>query len=185
MQDYSKLEEIIKDSSRIKYNEPMKNHTTVKIGGNCDVMVLPNSVEEIQKLVEYARKEGIKYYVIGCGSNLLVSDEKIHAMIIKITNKFADVKIEDEKIIAFAGASMPFVAIKARENGLSGMEFACGIPGSIGGGVRMNAGAYGSEIANIVEDITYLNENNERQQQNRHVESSPILKKQRTSITKN
>ncbi len=161
MQKYSKLNEIIKDSDRIKFNEPMKNHTTVKVGGPCDVMVFPNSISEIQNLISYVKSCNIKYYVIGCGSNLLVPDEGINALIIKITNKFADIIVDGERITAYAGASMPLVAIRARNEGLSGFEFACGIPGSIGGGVRMNAGAYGSEIANIVESIKYLDDNNE------------------------
>lgn len=155
MEKYIGLENIL-DKSRIKYNEPMKNHTTVKVGGNCDCLVLPQSIEEIKNIIEYAKENDIKYYIIGNGSNLLVVDEGVHALIIKITNKFSKVEVNEEEIIASSGASMPIVAINARKNSLTGFEFACGIPGTIGGGVRMNAGAYGGEIADVFVEATYL-----------------------------
>lgn len=161
MPNYNFLNDIIKDEKRIKFNEPMKNHTTSKVGGPCDVMVFPENESEIVEIMKKAKEEGVNYYVIGCGSNLLVADSGVHALIIKITNKFSDVNISGEYLKAYAGASMPLVAIKARNASLSGFEFACGIPGSIGGGIRMNAGAYGSEIANIVEKITFIDENDE------------------------
>ena len=161
MPNYNFLNDIIKDEKRIKFNEPMKNHTTAKVGGPCDVMVFPENESEIVEIMKKAKEEGVNYYVIGCGSNLLVADSGVHALIIKITNKFSDVNISGEYLKAYAGASMPLVAIKARNASLSGFEFACGIPGSIGGGIRMNAGAYGSEIANIVEKITFIDENDE------------------------
>ncbi len=155
MEKYNGLEKIL-DKSRIKYNEPMKNHTTVKVGGNCDCLVLPESIEEIKNIILYAKENNIEYYIIGNGSNLLVVDEGVHALIIKITGKFSKIEVNDNEIIATSGASMPLVAINARKNSLSGFEFACGIPGTIGGGVRMNAGAYGGEIADVFEEATYL-----------------------------
>jgi len=155
LEKYIGLENIL-DKSRIKYNEPMKNHTTMKVGGNCDCLVLPESIEEIKNIITYAKENKIDYYVIGNGSNLLVVDEGVHALIIKITNKFAKVDVIGEEIIATSGASMPIVSINARKNSLTGFEFACGIPGTIGGGVRMNAGAYGGEIADIFVEATYL-----------------------------
>ena len=159
MQEYMELESIIKDKERIKYNEPMKNHTSVKIGGPCKVMVLPESIDEISDVLKFVKSRNIKYYVIGLGSNLLVSDDGFDGVIIKITNKFSKVEVIDNKIIAYAGASMPLVSRIALKSSLSGFEFACGIPGTIGGGVRMNAGAYGSEIKEIIESITYLDDN--------------------------
>lgn len=155
MEKYIGLEKIL-DKSRIKYNEPMKNHTTVKVGGNCDCLVLPESIEEIKNIISYAKENNIEYYIIGNGSNLLVVDEGIHALIIKITNKFSKIEVNGEEIIASSGASMPILAINARKNSLTGFEFACGIPGTIGGGVRMNAGAYGGEIADVFLEATYL-----------------------------
>lgn len=155
MEKYIGLEKLL-DKSRIKYNEPMKNHTTIKVGGNCDCLVLPESVEEIKNIISYAKENNIEYYIIGNGSNLLVVDEGVQALIIKITNKFSKIEVNGEEIIASSGASMPIVAINARKNSLSGFEFACGIPGTIGGGVRMNAGAYGGEIADVFVEATYL-----------------------------
>ena len=87
MEKYNELEKIL-DVNRIRYNEPMKKHTTVKVGGPCDCLVMPESIEEIKNIVNFAKENDIKYYVIGSGSNLLVTDEKIHALIIKIGNKF-------------------------------------------------------------------------------------------------
>ena len=157
MDKYKGLEEILSQDS-IKYNEPMKKHTTMRVGGPCDCMVEPSSIEEIQKILEYARKNNIKYYVIGNGSNLLVKDEGVHALIIKIANKFSEVEVNGEHIKAYSGCSVPKLSQIAKENSLSGLEFACGIPGSVGGGIRMNAGAYGSEMVNVVEKVGFLDE---------------------------
>lgn len=158
MDKYKGLEEILSQDS-IKYNEPMKKHTTMRVGGPCDCMVEPSSIEEIQKIVEYSKKNNIKYYVIGNGSNLLVKDEGVNALIIKISNKFSTVEVNGEHIKAYSGCSVPKLSQIAKENSLSGLEFACGIPGSVGGGIRMNAGAYGSEMVNVVEKVGFLDEN--------------------------
>lgn len=156
LEKYKEIENIIGESDRILYNEPMKNHTTVKVGGVADIVVLPKNVEEIKALLDFAKKNNIPYYVIGCGSNLIVTDEEVHALIIKITNKFGRVYVNGNIVTADAGASMPYVSITAKRNLLSGFEFACGIPGTIGGGVRMNAGAYGCEIKDIFLQATYV-----------------------------
>ena len=158
MNKYKGLEEIL-DKGSIRYNEPMKKHTTMKVGGPCECMVEPSSIEEIQKIVEYSKKNNIKYYVIGNGSNLLVKDEGVNALIIKISNKFSTVEVNGEHIKAYSGCSVPKLSQIAKENSLSGLEFACGIPGSVGGGIRMNAGAYGSEMVNVVEKVGFLDEN--------------------------
>ena len=158
MDKYKGLEEILSKDS-IKYNEPMKKHTTMKVGGPCDCMVEPSSIEEIQKVLEYVKENNIKYYIIGNGSNLLVKDEGVHALIIKIANKFSGFEVNGEHIKAYSGCSVPKLSQIAKENSLSGLEFACGIPGSVGGGIRMNAGAYGSEMVNVVEKVGFLDEN--------------------------
>ena len=158
MEKYKGLEEILSKDS-IKYNEPMKKHTTMKVGGPCDCMVEPSSIEEIQKVLEYVKENNIKYYIIGNGSNLLVKDEGVHALIIKIANKFSGFEVNGEYIKAYSGCSVPKLSQIAKENSLSGLEFACGIPGSVGGGIRMNAGAYGSEMVNVVEKVGFLDEN--------------------------
>ena len=152
-----KLEKILKKEN-IKYNESMKKHTTMKVGGEAKVLVEPESVEEIKQVIDFAKENNIEYYVIGKGSNLLVSDDGVDGIVIKISSKFSDIKVDGNTIYATSGASMPLVSITAKNNMLSGFEFACGIPGTIGGGVKMNAGAYGSEISNIITEITYLDE---------------------------
>lgn len=154
---YMGLERIIKKEN-IRYNEDMKNHTTMKVGGLCDCLVMPESIEEIEKLVKYAKENNIKYYIIGNGSNLLVLDEGIRGIVIKIANKFCNVKVKDNIIIAESGVSMPKLAQIAKKNVLSGLEFACGIPGTVGGCVSMNAGAYGSEMVNVVDEVVYIDD---------------------------
>ena len=99
MEKYNELEKIL-DVNRIRYNEPMKKHTTVKVGGPCDCLVMPESIEEIKDIVKFAKENDIKYYVIGSGSNLLVTDEPIHALIIKIGNKFGKVIVNGNIITA-------------------------------------------------------------------------------------
>ncbi len=154
MDKYEGLEKILE----VKYNEPMKNHTTTKVGGPCDCMVEPKSIEEIIEVLKYAKANNLCYYVIGNGSNLLVKDEGVNALIIKITSKFSNVVVDGETIKAEAGCSVPKLSQIAKQNSLSGLEFACGIPGSIGGGIRMNAGAYGGEMVNVVEKVGYIND---------------------------
>ena len=155
MEKYKGLEKIV-PIENIRYNEPMKNHTTMKVGGNCDCLVEPSSIEEIQAVLRYAKENGLKYYIIGNGSNLIVKDEGVHALIIKITSKFSNVELQDNYIKACAGVSVPKLSRIALDNELTGLEFACGIPGSVGGAIRMNAGAYGSEMVNVVEKIGYI-----------------------------
>lgn len=153
-----KIEEII-DISKIRYNENMKKHTTIRIGGDAKCMVLPTEIDDIIKTVKFAKENDIDYFVIGNGSDLVVADEGIDGIVIKIGSGFDKVEVNGEEITAYAGCTMPKFAQIAKKESLTGFEFACGIPGTIGGGVRMNAGAYGSEIANVVEEITYLDEN--------------------------
>lgn len=158
MSVYEGLEKIL-DKSNIKYNEPMKKHTTTKVGGPCDCLVEPTTIEEIQQVLKYVKENNISYYVIGNGSNLLVKDEGIKALIIKITDKFSDYEVNGKYIKVYAGCSVPKLSQIAKKNSLSGLEFACGIPGSVGGAIRMNAGAYGSEMVNVVNRVGYLDGN--------------------------
>ncbi|MEG2310543.1 MAG: UDP-N-acetylmuramate dehydrogenase [Clostridia bacterium] len=160
MNKYQELENILAKEN-IKYMESMKKHTTMQVGGCCDCLVTPTTIVEISNVINWARLNNIRYFIIGNGSNLLVFDGLVHALIIKIANKFSEVKIEDNIIVASSGISMPKIAQIAKQNSLSGFEFACGIPGTIGGSTRMNAGAYGGEMSDIIESVTYLNERNE------------------------
>lgn len=155
---YKKVEEYV-DLSRIKYDEPMKKHTTIRIGGPADVLVLPETKEEIINVLKYAKEENIPITIIGNGSKLLVLDEGIRGIVIKIGSKMSNVIIDKECIIFGAGITMPRLAAIAKDNALSGLEFSAGIPGNLGGGIYMNAGAYGSELSNVIEEVTYIDEN--------------------------
>lgn len=142
-------------------NEPMKRHTTFKIGGPAKIMCLPDSFENTRKLVEYLRSKDQKFYVIGNGSNLLVPDEGLDYVVIKIGSNLGQVKIEGESVTAMAGANLIETSKEAIKAGLEGMEFSSGIPGNVGGAITMNAGAYGNEIKDILVSATCINQDNE------------------------
>ncbi|MFR5876700.1 MAG: UDP-N-acetylmuramate dehydrogenase [Eubacterium sp.] len=132
-------------------DEPMSKHTSFKIGGNAKLVAEPKSVDEIAEIVKKCRDIGIRCIAIGNGSNLLVSDEGIDACVILLGSSFSKIKLIDENTIyAEAGASLMKVCRFALEKGLSGLEFAYGIPGSCGGAAFMNAGAYGGEMKNVL-----------------------------------
>lgn len=132
-------------------NEPMSRHTSFKIGGNADVVVYPESEEQISKIVKYTENNGIRLVTVGNGSNLLVSDKGINACVMILDRHFDEVKlIDDETIFAKAGTLLIKVCRFALEHSLSGLEFAYGIPGSCGGGAFMNAGAYGGEMKDVL-----------------------------------
>ena len=133
----------------IKYNEPMARHTTFRVGGPADVFAEPEA-HELLDLVKYLKESGTKYTVIGNGSNLLVGDKGIRGVVVSLGDGIADIDLDKGLILAGAGAMLSRVASFAAENSLAGMEFASGIPGSVGGAVAMNAGAYGGEMKDIV-----------------------------------
>lgn len=138
-------------------DEPMKNHTTFKVGGNAQVFVTVNSKEELSSLMKYISKENLPYFVLGKGSNLLVSDSGIKGAVITLDGEFSEIRIEDNNcIFAGAGASLMKLCRIAQENSLSGLEFAYGIPGSVGGAVFMNAGAYGGEMKDCLVSADYI-----------------------------
>lgn len=142
----------------IKKNELLKNHTSFKIGGPADEFCQVSETEDIQKLLEYAKEKGIPCTVIGNGSNLLVSDKGVKGLVIKIAKGFDDVEVIGEKIIAKAGILLSKLANIAADNELSGLEEVSGIPGTLGGAIYMNAGAYGGEMKNVVERVVYLSD---------------------------
>lgn len=137
-------------------NEPMKNHTTFKIGGLCDVFVKPTTVEQVKEVVKLLQDNDINYYIVGNGSNLLVSDEGYRGVIINLFNNFSDITVKDDIITANAGALLGKIGYVALDNGLKGFEFATGIPGTLGGAVVMNAGAYGGEMKDVLVSATVL-----------------------------
>jgi UDP-N-acetylmuramate dehydrogenase len=135
--------------------EPMQKHTTFRIGGPAEYYVCP-SADEVAELLRVARECGVAVTVIGNGSNLLVSDEGIRGLVVEIGAGMSEIRVENGRIFAGAGALLSRVANAAADAGLGGMEFAAGIPGSIGGAVTMNAGAYGGEMKDILESVTVL-----------------------------
>lgn len=155
--NYENIENYI-DGSKIKYNEPMKKYTTLKVGGNADVVVIPENIQDVKVTLNYAKENNIPVTVIGNGSKLLVKDGGIRGIVVKFGSKFANVDIDGEYVTVFSGMTLPRLAIIAKDNALSGLEFAAGIPGNVGGAVYMNAGAYGSEMSNVIVDVTYIDE---------------------------
>ncbi|MBO6162154.1 MAG: UDP-N-acetylmuramate dehydrogenase [Eubacterium sp.] len=137
-------------------NEPMSRHTTFRTGGPARWFCPVSSVSDICAVIAFAREQQKPLYVIGRGSNLLVSDLGIDGVVMEIADGFRDIRVEGERITAEAGASLSAVAAKARDAGLAGMAFASGIPGTLGGGISMNAGAYGGEMKDIVETVQVL-----------------------------
>lgn len=140
----------------VKENEPLSSHTTIKIGGPADLFIEPSSIENLEKTMNLVRKYKLNWRVIGRGSNLLVSDKGIEGVVIKLGEKLNHLKIEETSVTVGAGFSLISLAIIAGKKGLSGLEFASGIPGSVGGAVYMNAGAHGSDISKILTEAHIL-----------------------------
>ena len=138
--------------------EPMKKHTTFRVGGPADLYVCPKK-QELPVILGLAKKKGLAVTVIGNGSNLLVGDKGIRGLVIEVGAQMNAVEVQGNILRAQAGALLSQVAAKAAAAGLGGMEFAAGIPGSVGGAVVMNAGAYGGEMKDIIEKVYVLDEN--------------------------
>lgn len=156
-----RLGEILSSEQYI-FNAPMSEHTTFKIGGAADVLIFPSSAEEVAQIFRLANEFKIPCTILGNGSNVLVLDNGIRGAVIKFSDKFlGGIRVDGTKILAGAGAKLKDVSNFAAENNLSGMEFACGIPGSIGGAVFMNAGAYDGEMKNVVESVTAVSTDGE------------------------
>ena len=137
-------------------NEPMKNHTTFKIGGPADEFCEAESVEDIIRATQYAKEKNLPLFIMGNGSNLLVSDKGIRGIVLKLSDKFSKCEVLGDTIRAESGALLSAISKLALKMSLSGMEFAAGIPGTLGGTVYMNAGAYGGEMKDIVKSVTYF-----------------------------
>ena len=141
--------------------EPMKNHTTFRIGGPADALALPKTPEEVAEVVRFCHEHAQPYYVLGNGSNLLVSDEGYRGLVLQLYRNFNDIQVNGEMITVQSGAMLAAVARTAYQNGLTGLEFASGIPGTIGGAVVMNAGAYGGEMKHVLREVTVLTKEGE------------------------
>lgn len=144
-------------SGRLLLDEPMYKHTSFKIGGTADVMLLPQSASQIVDAIGICRDIGMPYFVMGNGSNLLVRDGGIRGLVIK-TESMNAVRFEGRKITAEAGLKLSTLSREAIQKNLAGLEFAGGIPGSVGGAVFMNAGAYGGEVKDTLISVTYIDD---------------------------
>ena len=146
----------ILNENQILEAEPMSRHTTFRIGGPAELFLVPKSTEEIAGIFKICREEGLPWFVLGNGSNLLVSDKGYQGVVIQLYKGFGEVKVQGCQITAQAGALLSQIAAAAREESLTGFEFAGGIPGTLGGAVVMNAGAYGGEMKDVIKEVTVL-----------------------------
>lgn len=144
----------------LKQNEPMKNHTSFKIGGECDYFVMPENLQQLKAVVVKAKELGIPVFVLGKGSNILVLDGGIKGIVISMAG-INDIDVNGDEITAGAGVSVANLCVFALQNCLSGIEFAYGIPGSVGGGLYMNAGAYGGQFSDRVIRAEYITSDGE------------------------
>jgi UDP-N-acetylmuramate dehydrogenase len=141
---------------KVKEQEPMSNHTTIKIGGPADIFVEPTSIENLEKLMKLILEFNLQWRAIGRGSNLLVSDNGIEGVVIKLGGGIDSLELNDQQITVGGGHSLVSLATMMSKKGYSGLEFASGIPGSVGGAVYMNAGAHGSDISKILKKARIL-----------------------------
>lgn len=150
----------VMDTERVLKQEPMKKHTTFRVGGPAEYYMIPKR-DEIEALIRLCNHYNIPFLIIGNGSNLLVSDRGIRGAVIEIGKEMDEIQIEGERIVVQAGAFLSKTAHRAMKESLTGMEFAAGIPGCVGGAVTMNAGAYGGEIKDILSCVTILTKEGE------------------------
>ncbi len=156
----SDLAQIV-NPENIKCNESLKQYTMTRLGGKADIFVMPGTEEEAQKVVQYAYQHQVPLLMLGNGSNMVVRDGGVRGIVLNFA-KLDGIHIEGETVIAQAGALIIDVSKQAASESLTGLEFACGIPGSIGGAMAMNAGAYGGEIKDVIIDCTVLTQEGER-----------------------
>lgn len=155
---YEKLIDNIGKDKVLK-NVPLREHVSFRVGGPCDCMVFPSTAEETAAAAEICRAEKVPYYILGNGTNVIAPDEGYRGTVIKIGRNYSGIRCEDNRITAQAGALLSAVSNTALDNSLEGLEFAGGIPGSVGGGIIMNAGAYGGELKDVVNRVTVLDNN--------------------------
>lgn len=147
----------------IRFNEPMSQHTSFKIGGPADIFIEPAELEELKDALRFVKQQQLPYYIIGNGTNLLVGDKGIRGTVIKVGENFGKIDIAGEEIIVECGVLLSTLSKAAARNNLTGLEFASGIPGYLGGAIAMNAGAYGGEMKDVIEWVEFLDEKQELQ----------------------
>ena len=152
---YEQLKETL-DTALLRKDEPLKDYLSFRVGGPCDCMVTPRTREELALALRTCREKEIPFFILGNGTNVIAPDEGYRGAVIRIGKDFARISCEGETLRAGSGALLSAVSKKAYENSLTGLEFAGGIPGSIGGGIVMNAGAYGGELKQVVTKVTAM-----------------------------
>ncbi len=163
MNQYGKYKDLFNNiykAEQIQLDAKMSEHIYFKVGGNVDILLMPDSVEQVKKTVDICKEHSIPYYVMGNGSNILVKDGGIRGVVIKLCD-INTIEVKDNMIAAGCGALLKDVSKTASDNSLTGFEFACGIPGSVGGAVFMNAGAYDGEISFVIDHVEAINDKNE------------------------
>lgn len=149
------------EDNKIKYleNESLKKHTTFKVGGNAKFIAMPENIEDVIKVLRFLKRENIRYYFLGKGSNVIFRDEGFDGVIIKTSNLQKTEFKDEETVYAQAGVVLNVLCKNLQEKSLAGLEFCYGIPGNVGGGLYMNCGAYGGEISQAVWEVEYIDEN--------------------------
>ena len=163
MSQYLKYEDLFRKiylDSQLEINAKMSEHIYFKVGGPVDILVNPSSIEQLSDTLQLCKEKEIPYYVIGNGSNLLVKDGGIRGVVIKLCD-LNNIELNGNSIKAYCGTLLKDVSKCALDNSLTGFEFACGIPGSVGGAVFMNAGAYNSEVKDVIEEAEVMDKNGE------------------------
>ena len=153
----NELNNVLKKEN-VRLEEPMAKHTTFQIGGPAQIFVQPETVEEIQNIVKLCNMQEVPFFLIGNGSNLLVSDKGMEGVVIQLYRNFSSCRTEENLVIAQAGAMLGAIGNVAKNAGLTGFEFASGIPGTLGGAVMMNAGAYGGEMKDIIKTVQLMDQ---------------------------
>lgn len=158
--NFQELEKQIKSKifGEVLLDYPLAEHTSFKIGGDADLYVCPNNLMELITTVELCRAAGAPYFLLGAGSNLLISDKGIRGVVIKLGDGFDYAHAKHDYILAGAGVSLAKLSAEAKNAELTGLEFASGIPGSLGGAIYMNAGAYGGEMKDVLTEVSYIDD---------------------------
>lgn len=146
---------------KVRVNEPMDRHTTFRIGGPADYFLLPSSAEEVRGIIKICKEKELPYFILGNGSNLLVSDKGYRGVVIQLYRNYGEITVEKTTIRANAGALLSQIAAAAKNASLTGFEFAGGIPGTLGGAAVMNAGAYGGEMKDVLREVTVVTKEGE------------------------
>jgi UDP-N-acetylmuramate dehydrogenase len=146
---------------RILFDAPMRKFTSMRVGGPADSLLFPNDVDELRKVVRYARRKNIPYFILGNGTNLVVRDKGIRGWVIRLTQGMKKIRIDGDVVEAEAGLSLPRLVRYSIQKELTGLEPFLGIPGTVGGGLAMNAGAWGAELKDVVSSVTLMKEDGE------------------------